>query len=188
MLLTLVTTSQPNPTARASVPDPSPKGIRHALDLFWEKFCYTRGEEQSQGSRENAGMPYEPGQWVWQKGVMGTCTQNRGDPACVARSERTMARRADAASEQMLLDGEARSGAARGNANFAVDDGQMPTDRARADHQLRGHLRGGYWPCARAASAEPMRSVNQDSRSPGACFCVWRYPSSSSARPEAYAP
>jgi hypothetical protein len=36
------------PAARASIPGPWPKGIRHTLDLFWGRFCYTGGEGNNQ--------------------------------------------------------------------------------------------------------------------------------------------
>lgn len=29
------------------------KGIRHPLDFFWGRFCYTRGEEENQGGSQN---------------------------------------------------------------------------------------------------------------------------------------
>ena len=41
--------------------------------------------------------------------------------------------RVAAISGEMLLDGIARGGAARGDADFAVDGGEMPVDRAWAD-------------------------------------------------------
>ena len=39
-----------------------------------------------------------------------------------------------------MLDGEAGGGAARANAELAVDRGQVGADRARAEHELLGHL------------------------------------------------
>ena len=45
--------------------------------------------------------------------------------------------------EQVLLNGVAGCGGSRGDAELAVDRGQVPVDGAWTDDQLLGHLRVG---------------------------------------------
>src|SRR5216683_3292372 len=80
-------------------------------------------------------------------GLPGEVIAGRAAPAQVLRrgvSGGGAARKSNGTLDQVLLNGIARSGCARGDPQLAVDRGQVEVDGARADDELLGDLGVGY--------------------------------------------